>query len=338
MQVEDPVAQPSPPIHNHAHGELTWQKNPQERMKKGKETKKKVPSFEPAQLSEPSIGQTSWMQVQPQHLLSQTAHVAFNLSKVRQNLYSRTQIRAEELRGTLSPVQDLQTTNVSKLVEMTQHTSTPWSLRRSRMGTHGMEFGCYMDRTQPSPNCWGFYPVSPTAFEKNSAKLHKTGYRNLWLQVYYKHTSNRQSATPVLRDLKKQRASKIILYTIKYPTKIKHQHYSEMKGLLAPDKNMLNIYSFLSSPSMHQNYCVQSLLFPCFFIRQKKKNFLHKYAQQLNKNRLSSEICTFSHIPNTHMPPILQVWLRVTKAIKTPIGYVPVLFCFVTKLHFRILD
>lgn len=45
MQVEDPVAQPSPPIHNHTRGELTWQKNAQERMKKGKETKKKSPQF-----------------------------------------------------------------------------------------------------------------------------------------------------------------------------------------------------------------------------------------------------------------------------------------------------
>lgn len=51
-------------------------------MREGKKKGKEATNFQPAQLSEPSssvLGHTSSVQVQPQHLLSQAAHVALNL-------------------------------------------------------------------------------------------------------------------------------------------------------------------------------------------------------------------------------------------------------------------
>lgn len=89
MQVKDTVAQyPSPPIRSlrqpTQQAELAKKQSRESEKKKRKEkkTEKRATSVQPAQLSEPSssvLGHTSSIQVQPQHLLSQTSHVALNV-------------------------------------------------------------------------------------------------------------------------------------------------------------------------------------------------------------------------------------------------------------------
>lgn len=95
MQVKDTVAQPSPPTHTIMQAANFGQKTFKRKWRRKKQAGGwggggmggsgsgiKDTSFQPAQPSEPSssvLGHTSSMQVQPQHLLSQTAHVALNL-------------------------------------------------------------------------------------------------------------------------------------------------------------------------------------------------------------------------------------------------------------------